>query len=108
MEDAFKALYETILDRKINPSEGSYTRYLFEQGLDKILKKIGEESAETIIASKNSDKAAVIGEISDLIFHLSVLMAEKGITPEDIAAELNKRSKKTGNLKQFHSTDKNT
>jgi phosphoribosyl-ATP pyrophosphohydrolase len=108
MEDAFRALYDTIIDRKLNPAEGSYTCYLFNQGLDKILKKVGEECAETIIASKNSDKEAVINEISDLFFHVSVLMAEKDITPEDIAFELNKRSGKTGNLKQFHTTDKNT
>ena len=108
MEDAFRALYDTIIDRKLNPAEGSYTCYLFNQGLDKILKKVGEECAETIIASKNSDKEAIINEISDLFFHVSVLMAQKDITPEDIAIELNKRSGKTGNLKQFHTTDKNT
>ncbi len=108
MEDAFKALYDTIMDRRANPAEGSYTCYLFQQGLDKMLKKVGEECAETIIASKNGDKEALVGEISDLIFHLSVLMAEKGIRPDDIAAELVRRSAKTGNLKQFHITDKNT
>ncbi len=108
MEDAFKSLYRTIIDRREKPSENSYTRYLFEQGLDKILKKVGEECAETIIASKNGDRAALIGEIADLIFHLSVLMADRGITPEDIAEELYKRGAKAGNLKRFRNTDKNT
>lgn len=108
MEDAFRALYDTIMSRRANPTEGSYTCYLFSQGLDKILKKVGEECAETIIASKNSDKEALINEISDLFYHVSVLMAQKDITPEDIAAELIKRSGKTGNLKQFHTSDKNT
>ena len=108
MHDTFLALYQTILDRKANPQEGSYTCYLFDQGLDKILKKCGEECAETIIAAKNNDKQETVLEISDLLFHLNVLMAHQGITPDEIAAELDRRSQKTGNLKQFHQVDKNT
>lgn len=108
MQDVFNALYETVIDRRENPQEGSYTCYLFEKGLDKILKKVGEECAETIIAAKNGCNEETVLEISDLIFHLTVLMAQQGITPEDITAELAKRSQKTGNLKQFHQVDKNT
>lgn len=84
-------LYNTIADRKANPKEGSYTNYLFEKGLDKILKKVGEEAAEVLIASKNTTKPEVCGEISDLMYHLFVLMVEKGIRLDDIYEELKKR-----------------
>ncbi len=83
-------LMELIKGRKTNPSEGSYTSYLFEKGLDKILKKIGEESSEVIIAAKNDRKEAVY-EISDLIYHLLVLMAEMDIDIKDIILELASR-----------------
>ena len=106
--DAFDALYQTILDRKEHPSEGSYTRYLFDKGLDKILKKVGEECAETIIAAKNGDNAETVYEIADLFYHVMVMMAASGIDIAEVRAELEKRSEKTGNLKQFHVTDKNT
>ncbi|MDR0883773.1 MAG: phosphoribosyl-ATP diphosphatase [Oscillospiraceae bacterium] len=108
MHDELSRLYATILARRDNPGENSYTGYLFAQGLDKILKKIGEECAETLIAAKNADNRETIGEISDLLFHLHVLMALQGITPEDIAGELAHRAEKAGNLKQFHQTDKNS
>lgn len=108
MKDEFESLYQTVISRKENPQEGSYTCYLFDQGLDKILKKCGEECAETIIAAKNMNSEETILEISDLIFHLTVLMAQQGITPDDIANELSKRSMKTGNLKKMRVTDKNT
>ncbi len=101
-------LYATILDRKANKQEGSYTCYLFEKGLDKILKKVGEECSETIIAAKNGDNKETVLEISDLIYHLFVMMADQGITVDEVMAELSKRSQKTGNLKQFHQVDKNT
>lgn len=101
-------LYQVILDRKAHPAEGSYTCYLFEKGLDKILKKVGEESAETIIAAKNDVPADTVGEISDLIYHVFVMMAEKQIPLEDVLAELDKRSQKIGNLKTFHVSDHNT
>ncbi|NLL05528.1 MAG: bifunctional phosphoribosyl-AMP cyclohydrolase/phosphoribosyl-ATP diphosphatase HisIE [Clostridiaceae bacterium] len=86
-----KEVYNVIVDRKINPKEGSYTNYLFEKGIDKMLKKVGEEAAEVIIASKNTDNGEVIYEISDLIYHLSVLMVERGINFDDIFDELGKR-----------------
>ena len=106
--DAFEALYATVIDRKENPSEGSYTRYLFDKGLDKILKKVGEECAETIIAAKNGDNSETVYEIADLFYHVMVLMAASDITLDEVKAELSKRSEKSGNLKQFHVTDKNT
>lgn len=105
---AFEALYDTITDRKSNPQEGSYTCYLFDKGLDKILKKLGEECAETIIAAKNDDKQEVVNELSDLAFHAAVLMAQLGIEPEEVSAELSRRAQKQGNLKQFHVVDKDT
>ena len=101
-------LYQVVLDRKEHPMEGSYTCYLFEKGLDKILKKVGEESAETIIAAKNDVPQDTVGEICDLIYHLMVMMAEKEIPLEDVLAELQKRSEKIGNLKTMKKTDKET
>lgn len=80
MEDVLTELYEVVTQRHENPQEGSYTCYLFDQGLDKILKKVGEESAETIIAAKNGIKEDTVGEISDLLFHLVVMMKNEGIT----------------------------
>ncbi|MDR2525563.1 MAG: phosphoribosyl-ATP diphosphatase [Oscillospiraceae bacterium] len=106
--DAFSELYKTVLERKANAQAGSYTGYLFAQGLDKILKKLGEECAETIIAAKNGAKAELIGELSDLAFHAAVLMAQCDVAPADIAAELGRRGEKVGNLKVFHQVDKNT
>lgn len=108
MNDVLDELYEVAMERKADKQEGSYTCYLFEQGLDKILKKIGEESSETIIAAKNGVKQDTVGEISDLLFHLVVMMANENITPNDVKAELSKRHQKTGNLKNFHQVDKNT
>lgn len=81
-------VYNVILDRKANPKEGSYTNYLFDKGLDKILKKVGEEATEIVIASKNPDNTEVKYEISDFLYHCMVLMAEKGITWDDICDEL--------------------
>ena len=107
-ENELYALYETILDRKQNQQEGSYTCYLFEKGLDKILKKVGEECSETIIAAKNGDNKETVLEISDLIYHLFVMMVQQGITVDEVMNERNKRSQKTGNLKQFHQVDKNS
>lgn len=95
-------LYDVILDRKQNPKEGSYTNYLFDKGLDKILKKVGEEATESIIAAKNHDKNEIVYELSDLLYHISVLLAEKEITWDDVLGELKKRELKQGNLKQFH------
>ncbi len=87
----FEDVYKVILDRKENPKEGSYTNYLFDKGIDKILKKVGEETAEVIIGAKNEGNDEVIYEVSDLIYHLSVLMVEKDVTWDDICKELGKR-----------------
>lgn len=105
MDNTLQKLYDVILDRKANPQEGSYTCYLFEKGLDKILKKVGEESAETIIAAKNGVQSDTVGEISDLIYHLLVMMAEENIPLTAVMEELDRRSLKIGNLKQFHTSD---
>ena len=86
-------LYNKVGERKENPIPGSYTCYLLEKGIDKILKKIGEESTEVVIAAKNESKEEVIYEISDFIYHLTVLMNYLDVTYEDIAEELAKRSK---------------
>lgn len=98
----FKSLETLINDRKINPIEKSYTNYLLDQGVDKICKKVGEEASETIIAAKNDDKEELIGEISDLFYHVFVLMNNQGITLEDIENKLKARHKITGNKKEFH------
>ncbi len=84
-------LVDTIEGRKLDPKEGSYTTYLFEKGIDKILKKVGEESTEVIIAGKANDKAETIYEISDLMYHVLVLMIEMGISVDDIMNELKSR-----------------
>lgn len=84
-------VYSIIIDRKMNPKEGSYTNYLFEKGIDKILKKIGEEATEIVIAAKNPDPEEIKYEISDFLYHMMVLMAEKGVTWEEITEELSKR-----------------
>lgn len=86
-------LFKVITDRKANPQEGSYTTYLFSKGQDKILKKVGEEAAETIIASKNDCKEEVVYEMADLWYHCLVLLANHGFEPKDIFAELAKRRK---------------
>lgn len=91
--DPLKALYATILDRKKNPREGSYTNYLFDKGLDKILKKVGEEAAEVIIAAKNESHAEMTYEIADLMYHVSVLLARFGLKWDDIYQELAGRKK---------------
>ena len=105
---SYKGLYEMIEGRKTQPKEGSYTTYLFEKGMDKILKKVGEECAETIIAAKNGRQEETVGEISDLIYHLTVMMAQQNIPLEAVLEELDRRSHKIGNLKQFHVADHNT
>ena len=108
MNDTLEKLYQVVLDRKAHPQEGSYTCYLFDKGLDKILKKVGEECSETIIAAKNGVESDTVGEISDLLYHLTVMMAEQGIPLEAVLSELEERSRKIGNLKQFHQSDHNT
>lgn len=108
MSDTMRRLYNTIVSRKESPKEGSYTCYLFEKGLDKILKKCGEECSEVIIAAKNKDNQETVMEISDLCYHMMVLMVQEGISFEEVQAELDKRSAKSGNLKEFHKVDKNS
>ena len=108
MSDTLKNLYQVVEGRKQAPQEGSYTCYLFEKGLDKILKKVGEECSETIIAAKNGVQEDTVGEISDLLYHLTVMMVEQGIPLEAVLDELDRRSAKIGNLKQFYVSDHNT
>ena len=90
-EFSYEGLLELIKGRKINKKEGSYTTYLFEKGIDKILKKVGEENTEVIIAAKADDKKETIYEIADLAYHVMVLMVEMGISLEDIHKELASR-----------------
>ena len=88
---SYEGLYHLIEGRKTSPKEGSYTTYLFEKGLDKILKKVGEECTEVIIGGRKEDKEETVYEIADLCYHVMVLMVQMGITVEDITRELEKR-----------------
>ena len=123
MADILKDLYEIVEQRKVQCEEGSYTAYLFEKGLDKILKKIAEEAGETIIAAKTLEAAKAreecsededtlrgefAGEIADLLYHLVVLQSELGIDMDRVEAVLKERSGKTGNLKAQKKIDRNT
>ena len=87
----FEEVYGVIMDRKLHPKEGSYTNYLFDKGIDKILKKVGEEATELVIAAKNPDPEEIKYELSDLLYHAMVLMAERGVTWEDVTEELANR-----------------
>ena len=87
----FEDVFQVILDRKEHPKEGSYTNYLFDKGIDKILKKVGEEATEIVIAAKNPDPEEIKYEISDFLYHVMVLMAQRGVTWEDITKELARR-----------------
>ena len=102
---SLEQLYQVIEERRIAPFEGSYTAYLFDEGLDKILKKVGEELTEVVIAAKNTDADAFVGEISDLLYHLMVLLAEKGVSLDAIDAELMRRAERIGNKKPVHASD---
>jgi phosphoribosyl-ATP pyrophosphohydrolase/phosphoribosyl-AMP cyclohydrolase len=93
LEGILRELYAVIEERKEKRPEGSYTTYLFNSGLDKILKKVGEESTETIVAAKNADPQRLVSETSDLLYHLLVLLVERGITLEEILRELTARRK---------------
>jgi len=115
-------LYDIILERKNNidvedkDGEKSYTKYLFQEGINKILKKIGEETAETIIAAKDASNGSgaedynvlLIGEVADLFYHVLVMLSELDIKFADIEEELAERAKKMGNLKQMKEVDKNS
>ena len=107
-DNVLKDLEAVIEGRRQNPEEGSYTCYLFEKGLDKILKKVGEECAETIIAAKNGDNEELKNEISDLMYHLMVMMNERGLSLDEVLGELDTRSKKIGNIKVMKKVDRNT
>jgi phosphoribosyl-ATP pyrophosphohydrolase/phosphoribosyl-AMP cyclohydrolase len=91
--EVLQNLYALIESRKREKPKGSYTTYLFDQGLDKILKKVGEESAETIIAAKNDDRDALVKESSDLLYHLVVLLVERGLSLGEVRDELVSRGK---------------
>lgn len=94
MSERFKILkevYDVVVDRKANPKEGSYTNYLFDKGIDKICKKVGEEAAEVIIAAKNNSRDEIRYEVADLLYHLTVLMVNQGLTWDEICDELSKR-----------------
>ena len=101
-------LYKLLVERNEKRPQNSYTTYLFEKGEEKILKKVGEECSETIIAAKNGEMGETVGEISDLIYHVLVMMADQNIPLNAVLEELDRRSQKIGNLKQFHQTDHET
>lgn len=84
-------IFNVVTDRKVNPKEGSYTNYLFDKGIDKICKKVGEESAEVIIAAKNNSPEEIRYEIADLLYHLTVLIVNQGLTWDEVMEELKKR-----------------
>ena len=109
----YQEIFEVLKERKKmfdsgNAPEKSYTCYLFEKGVDKICKKVGEEAAETIIAAKNSDNDELKNEINDLLYHVMVLAVNQGLDWSDVEKVLDERNEKIGNLKTFHQTDKNT
>ena len=108
MTEVFEELYQTVLTRKSAKEEGSYTCYLFEKGIDKILKKCGEECTEMVIAAKNADNDELKNEIADLLYHIMVMCVERGLEWKEVEEILAQRSSKTGNLKTFHHVDKNT
>lgn len=97
---SYDALYELIKGRKTNPKEGSYTTYLFDKGIDKILKKVGEESTEVIVAGKGGSKEETVFEIADLAYHVMVLMVEMGISLRDVTGELENRHVVDKKIKQ--------
>ncbi|MCL2083490.1 MAG: phosphoribosyl-ATP diphosphatase [Oscillospiraceae bacterium] len=101
-------LYNVIQTRRSQPQEGSYTCYLLDKGLDKILKKVGEESAEVIIAAKNPSCQQLVQEVADLLYHLQVMLSVRDIPWKDVDIELMRRAEKIGNLKPMREADKNT
>ncbi|MFC3928389.1 phosphoribosyl-ATP diphosphatase [Streptococcus caprae] len=89
-----ETLYQEAKSRKTNPKEGSYTNYLYDKGLDKILKKVGEEATEVVIAAKNQDKAEIANETADLLYHLVVLLVESGVGLDEVESVLINRQGK--------------
>ena len=108
MKETIEGLYQVVKQRKEYFEEGSYTCYLFDKGLDKILKKCGEECAEMIIAAKNQDKDELSNEMCDLLYHMMVLMVDQGLELSDVTDILEQRRQKIGNLKTFHQTARNS
>ncbi len=104
----FDELFDVVAARRISDSETSYTRYLFQAGLDKILKKVGEACSLLLIAAKNENQEQTAEETADLLYHLIAMMLAGEIPLTALEAELDKRSRKQGNLKTFHKTDINT
>ena len=98
--DILNSVQAVAIDRKINPKENSYTNYLFDKGIDKILKKVGEDATETIIAVKSDNKEETIYETADLLYHLTIMLTEMNITWDEVFSELEAREIKSGNLKQ--------
>ena len=109
----YQEIFEVIKERKKQfengtAAENSYTCYLFEKGVDKICKKVGEEATETVIAAKNGDNNELMNEINDLLYHVMVLCANQGLDWSEVESVLDERNEKIGNLKKFHEVDKNT
>ena len=95
-----ESLYKEALDRKENPKEGSYTNYLFDKGLDKILKKVGEEATEVVIGAKNADKAEIANETAALLYHLAVMLVETGVSLDEVEAVLQARQGKQSKIQE--------
>ncbi len=108
MNETLNDLYNVIVNRRQEPSDNSYTCYLFQQGLNKILKKCGEECSEVIIAAKDGDRDEVKQEMCDLLYHLMVLLVEQEIPLSEIEEILADRSQKIGNLKTLNKSDPNS
>ncbi len=109
----YEEIFEVIKQRKLayekgEAQENSYTAYLFDKGVDKICKKVGEEATETVIAAKNGDNDELMNEINDLLYHVMVLCANQGLDWKDVEKVLEERNEKIGNLKTFHTVDKNS
>ncbi len=109
----YQEIFEVLKQRKLdldngNAPEKSYTCYLYQQGVDKICKKIGEEATETVIAAKNGDNEELKNEINDLLYHVMVLAVNQGLDWSEVEKVLDERNEKIGNLKQFKTVDKNT
>ena len=111
--NVYQEIYNVIMSRKADyeagtAKENSYTAYLFEKGVDKICKKVGEEATETVIAAKNGDNDELMNEINDLLYHVMVLAANQGLSWDEVERVLAERNNISGNLKTFHQVDKNS
>lgn len=109
----YQEIFEVIKQRKADfengtAPENSYTRYLFDKGVDKICKKVGEEATETVIAAKNGNNNELMNEINDLLYHVMVLCANQGLEWSEVERVLGERNEKIGNLKKSHQVDKNS